>query len=74
MNDIRSFFRDQNIREADFRDLVQHADDRYDISVTFSSVLEMMKEHRLDAEQKKLFGNIKVTATDELFEEKVHVE
>jgi len=68
MGEIRSYFRDQGVREADFRDLVPHADDRYDVSVTFSSVLEMMKEHRLDAEQKKLFGDILVKATDELFE------
>ena len=66
MGEIRSYFRDQGVREADFRDLVPHADDRYDVSVTFSSVLEMMKEHRLDAEQKKLFGDIKVIATEEL--------
>ena len=32
-------------------------------------MLEMVKEHRLEAEQKKLFGDIKVTATDELFEQ-----
>ena len=69
MNDIRTYFREQNVREADFRDLVPHRDDRYDVSVTFSSVLEMVKEHRLEAEQKKLFGDIKVTATDELFEQ-----
>ncbi|MBQ9014954.1 MAG: segregation/condensation protein A [Firmicutes bacterium] len=69
MNEIRTFFRDRQEREADFRDLVPHRDDRYDISVTFSSVLEMVKEHRLEAEQKKLFGDIKVTATDELFEQ-----
>ena len=68
MGEIRNYFREQNVREADFRDLVPHADDKYDVSVTFSSVLEMMKEHRLDAEQKKLFGDIKVKATDELFE------
>ena len=66
MGEIRSYFRDQGVREADFRDLVPHVEDRYDVSVTFSSVLEMMKEHRLDAEQKKLFGDIKVIATEEL--------
>ena len=69
MNEIRSYFREQNVRYADFRDLVPHRDDRYDVSVTFSSGLEMVKEHRLEAEQKKLFGDIKVTATDELFEQ-----
>lgn len=68
MGEIRNFFVDSGQREADFMELVPRADDKYEISVTFSSVLEMMKEHRLDAEQKKLFGDITVTATDELFE------
>ena len=68
MSDIRNFFQQKEVREADFRELVPRANDKYDISVTFSSVLEMMKEHRLEAEQKKLFGDIKVKATDELFE------
>lgn len=69
MGEIRNFFRDRDIREANFRELIPRADDRYEISVTFSSVLELMKEHRLDAQQKRLFGDITVTATDELFEE-----
>ena len=69
MGEIKSYFRDRGIKEADFRELVPRGDDRYDISVTFSSVLEMMKEHRLAAEQKRLFGDITVRATDELFEE-----
>lgn len=67
MGEIRDYFRDRQVREADFRDLVPRREDRYDISVTFSSVLEMMKEHRLDAEQDRLFGDITVKATEELF-------
>ena len=69
MREIRDFFRGREERTADFRDLVPHRDDRYDISVTFSSMLEMVREHRLEAEQKKLFGNITVTATDQIFED-----
>ena len=68
MENIRQFFKSSGIREADFRELVQNKGDRYDISVTFSSVLEMMKENRLDAEQKKLFGDILVKATEHLFD------
>ena len=34
--------------------------------MTFSSVLEMMKERQLDAEQKRLFGDIEVYATEGL--------
>ena len=68
MNEIRDYFRTQGVTRTDFRELVPHRDDRFDISVTFSSVLEMMKEHRLEAEQKKLFGDITVSATEQLFE------
>ncbi len=69
MGEIRNYFRDRGVREADFRDLVPRGDDRYDVSVTFTSVLELMKEHRLDAEQKKLFGDITVRATEALLAE-----
>lgn len=69
MAGIREFFRSEGLRETDFRSLVPNQKDKYDISVTFSSVLEMMKARTLDAEQKKLFGDITVKATDQLFEE-----
>lgn len=69
MAGIRDYFRSEGLRETDFRRLVPNAKDKYDISVTFSSVLEMMKERTLDAEQKKLFGEIKVKAMDKLFED-----
>ncbi len=69
MTEIREYFRSQGLQETDFLSLVPKADDRYEISVTFSSVLEMMKEHRLDAEQKRVYGEIIVKATEELFQE-----
>ncbi len=53
-------------QRKDFYDLVESNGDKYDISVTFASILELMKERRLDADQKKLFGNIEVYATDYL--------
>ena len=68
MENIRQFFRSRDAREADFRELIPNKNDRYDVSVTFSSVLEMMKENRLDAEQKKIFGDILVKATEHLFD------
>ena len=37
--------------------------------ILISSVLEMMKERQLDAEQRKLFGEIEVYATEHLMEE-----
>lgn len=69
MAGIRQYFRAEGLRETDFRALIPNQQDRYDVSVTFTSVLEMMKERTLDAEQKKLFGDITVKATDKLFEE-----
>lgn len=67
---IRSFFSELPAgQRANFNELVQDKGSKYDISVTFSSVLEMMKERRLDAEQKRLFGDIEVYATEHLMEE-----
>ena len=67
---IRNFFRDlPEGSRANFNELVQDKGSKYDISVTFSSVLEMMKERKLDAEQKKLFGDIEVYATEHLMDE-----
>ncbi len=79
MDHIRRFFRERRgpeggRPEADFRDLIPDKTDKYDISVTFASVLEMMKESRLEARQKKLFGDITVRATDRLFEEEQEAE
>lgn len=68
MGDIRRYFKEGKISEADFNDLVKEQDSKYDISVTFSSVLEMMKAHELDAEQERIFGDIKVKAQRELYE------
>ena len=56
MDDIQEFFRSDPKRKADFRELIHKRDDKYDVAVTFASVLEMMKQRRVDAEQKYLFG------------------
>ncbi|MEE0746625.1 MAG: segregation and condensation protein A [Anaerovoracaceae bacterium] len=69
MEDIRTFFKERPGREADFRELVHKKSDRYDTAVTFSSVLEMMKQQRLEARQHRLFGDIMVRATKRLMAE-----
>lgn len=69
MENIKDFFRDDPNKEADFKELVHDKNDLYDVAVTFSSVLEMMKERRLDAEQKYIFGDITVKAAEEMFAE-----
>lgn len=68
MADIQNFFLENHKAEADFRELVKRKEDKYDIALTFSSVLEMMKERRLDADQKDIYGTITVKATDRLME------
>lgn len=68
MEDIKNYFRIEGMGETDFRNLIQKKDDKYDVAVTFSSVLEMMKENRLDAEQERIFGEILVTPTEHIFD------
>lgn len=67
MENIREFFRERIDGKADFKDLIEDKTDMYDVAVTFSSVLEMMKERKLNAHQRYLFGDITVEATEYLF-------
>ena len=46
----------------DFRDLVEDKKDKYDVIVTFSSLLEMAKERVVKVDQKTNYGNIRVSA------------
>lgn len=69
MESIRDFFRERPDEAADFRELIEDKSDMYDVAVTFSSVLEMMKARKLDAEQQYLFGDITVKAAENLFSE-----
>lgn len=72
MTNIKDFFNRMPAgQRANFNELIQKKGDKYDTSVTFASVLEMMKERRLDADQKKLFGDIEVYATEHLMDEVV---
>lgn len=70
MESIKEFFRNYSKKKVDFKELIQKKEDMYDVAVTFSSVLEMMKERRLDAEQKYIFSDIEVKATEHIFDEK----
>ena len=42
--------------------------DRYDIALTFVSMLEMIRQRRVVADQKQTFGDIRVISTDKLDE------
>nr|WP_298875562.1 segregation/condensation protein A [uncultured Mogibacterium sp.] len=44
----------------DFTELVPEAADRYDITLSFMSLLEMIKMQEVDAKQEKNYGNISV--------------
>lgn len=68
MADIRDFFRLCPEKEASFRELVKKDGGNYDVALTFSSVLELVKERQLDAQQSCLYGDITVKATDLLME------
>ena len=66
---IRDLFRADPNKKIPFSETVQDRTDRYDIALSFSSVLEMVKKNRLTAEQKRLFGEIMVAATERINEE-----
>lgn len=68
IEDIKEFFKQYPLKEADFMELVHKKNDKFDTAVTFSSVLEMMKQRRLDAEQQYLYGDITVMPTEHLFD------
>lgn len=69
MQFIQSLFKADAGRRVPFGELVQDKTDKYDIALSFSSMLEMIKQCRLTAEQKRIFGEIMVSATDKINEE-----
>ncbi len=52
--------KDRGENEISFKRLIDDSSDRYDISLTFASVLQMMKDKTVDATQKELYGDITV--------------
>ena len=54
-----------------FRELVPNKDDRYDVVVTFMSLLEMAKERVIRIDQKSLYGDIEVSAGERVDEDSV---
>lgn len=61
---IRNAFRNFGRKTLSFKELIPKKDDPYDVVLTFSSLLEMIKERDVDAEQKTNFGDIEVTQID----------
>lgn len=64
---IASFMKEHAGTAAEFHELLGRDCDRYETAVTFVSMLEMVKENRLTAEQKYIFGDIMLKATEYLF-------
>lgn len=50
----------QGLKRLSMRELIPNKKDRYDVIVTFVSVLQMMKDRLLDAEQKRNYADIMV--------------
>ena len=50
----------QGLKKLSIRELIPNRKDRYDVIVTFVSVLQMMKDRLLDAEQKRNYADILV--------------
>ena len=50
----------KGISKTSFRELVPHKD-RYDVVISFVSLLQMMSDRYLDATQEKIYGDITVT-------------
>ena len=54
-----------------FKDLLPEKKDRYDIVVTFMSLLEMARERVINVDQKSTYGNIEVSAGERIEENTV---
>ena len=57
----------EGVRKTSFRELVPKKD-RYDVVISFVSLLQMMSDKYLDATQKKIYGDITVTRGERSFE------
>lgn len=55
--------------EVSFRELIPNHQDRDDVVVSFLSVLQMMRDHYLDARQEQIYGDITVTTGERDFDE-----
>ena len=49
------------IKKLSLKELVPNKKSRYDVIVTFASVLQMMKDRQLKAEQEKMYGEIVIS-------------
>lgn len=59
----------RGIRKLNLKELIPNKKDRYDIVVTFVSVLQMIRDKYLDADQRSVYGEITVVPGERKFEE-----
>lgn len=59
----------KGIRNLNLKELIPNKKDRYDIVVTFVSVLQMIRDKYLDADQRSVYGEITVVPGERKFEE-----
>jgi len=58
---IKNIFKMKNKRTVSFKELLQSEKDRYDVVLTFSSILEMARLRTIKLKQRTPFGEIKVS-------------
>ncbi len=61
----------RGIGRLSLKELIPNKKDRYDVVVTFTSVLQMMRDRYLDAEQKHTYGEILVTPGEKNLEDTI---
>lgn len=61
---IRALFEKQPDRKWSFTDTLNDSSDRYDIALSFTSVMEMVKQREVKAEQKIMYGEITLEKGD----------
>ncbi len=52
-------------KDVNFKETLQKKGDRYDVALSFASILEMMRKKKLTAEQEILFGEIYIRKREE---------
>ena len=55
---IRNLFQLNGNETYDFHSTLEKANDRYDKALSFTSIMEMVKQRQVIAEQQRIFGNI----------------
>ena len=64
----------RGVKKLSLKSLIPDKKDRYDVVVTFVSVLQMMRERYLDAEQNSIYGEITIIPGARDLEERIESE